>query len=150
MSDRADGPCPRCTGTGKRWRMLDGTDVCDECWLDTAMDRQAMHWREARAALPAPVLPVPFKRLARRREWPIRDARPTVDRCAETRDPRWKAALAKLITPSYNSICILCGHIFYGATMASCSRCGGMCKLHTDHDLGLMARHATVLVEAEG
>jgi len=41
--------------------MFDGTDVCDECWLDVAMDRQAMHWKESRAAvasMPSYVRPV--------------------------------------------------------------------------------------------
>lgn len=62
---------------------------------------------------------------------------------------KWKTKLTELLKPGYNSICLLCGHVFYGASMSSCSRCGGLCQLRTDHDLGLMGRHATTYIEAE-
>src|SRR6266702_8353963 len=45
-------PCKNCGALdSKQWTTLRGRDVCDECWLDTAMDEQAAHWREAASNL---------------------------------------------------------------------------------------------------
>jgi len=140
--------CPRCGGIGKSWKMFDGTDVCDECWLDVAMDRQAMHWKESRAAL-ATVDPSrgcegrcsrTAKSARARREFPVRPARPRTD---------WQAKWAELVKPGYNSACLLCGHWFYGAVLEVCSRCSGRCVRRTDRDMNMMCRHATTFVESE-
>jgi hypothetical protein len=140
--------CPRCGSVGKSWKLLDGSDVCDSCWLDVAMDRQALHWLEARAAVPAQQ-PPPFKRLVRRHQFPVRMAQARPEEPMTRDKAKWKKALAELVQPGYNSICMLCGRIYYGAAMSACSRCGGLCVQRSDHDLGLMGRHATQLVEAE-
>jgi len=134
--------CPRCGGIGKSWKMFDGTDVCDECWLDVAMDRQAMHWKESRAAVASmPSYVRPRRKLANaRREFPVRPARPRTD---------WQAKWAELVKPGYNSACLLCGRWFYGAVMETCSRCGGRCVRRTDRDMNMMCRHATTFVESE-
>lgn len=60
---------------------------------------------------------------------------------------KYKAVMEEVIKPGYNSVCRLCGHIFYGAALSSCSRCGGACALRTDHDLGLMARNPHKFIE---
>jgi len=65
------------------------------------------------------------------------------------REPELRRALDTLVQPGYNSVCLLCSHIFYGAAMSSCSRCGGLCQLRTDHDLQLQQRRAVQLIEAE-
>jgi hypothetical protein len=45
-------PCLACGASNtKRWQLPRGAWVCDECWLDTAMDEQAQHWRVAKEGM---------------------------------------------------------------------------------------------------
>ena len=149
-----DGPCPRCGAQEcKRWKLLNGADVCDECWLDTAQDMLSSGgWKMAadrlvrrpptstgRAQYARPMAK-PASPSKPRQAYPVREAQPRRD---------WRAIAEKLLTPQLNSICLLCSHIFYGASLPSCTRCGGLCVQRSDHDLGLMCRRATQLVEAE-
>jgi hypothetical protein len=144
MSD-LEGPCPRCAAVEcKRWKLLDGSDVCDECWLDTAMDRQAEHWRSATAATHTPKVSqcaTIRRRSPAVREFPVRPARPRV--------ADWRAKWEELVKPGRNSACLLCGRWYYGAVLETCSRCGGRCVQRTDRDMNMMCRHATTFVESE-
>lgn len=232
-------PCPTCNATEcKRWQMLSGQWVCDECWLDVAMDIQQHHFRIAEAGVKtragcasvgssrgskcSSVLSVALRTVKPR--WyettttrqdsfgascascaihgsastkPTSGApgsarsseggtssfggsQPTSQlstyTCGRTlgtatgmgrtstrgqrvqdypnrfRLPlthRLRKSLDAVVKPGYNSVCLLCSHIFYGASMASCSRCGGLCQLRTDHDLQLQTRRPLQVIEAE-
>jgi hypothetical protein len=69
--------------------------------------------------------------------------------CGPFAQERLRKALDEVVQPGYNSQCLICGHLFYGATMSSCSRCGGKCVIRSDHDLQLMGRRSLQLIEAE-
>lgn len=174
MSHQSE-PCPTCNAVDcKRWQMFSGQWVCDECWLDVAMDIQQHHFKVAQGDV--------MSRLRHRDPSIARASRcrglnaetnpalcPTPDnagpRASRPGTPdalavkgsrfrlplttRMRQSLDSTVKPGYNSVCLLCSHIFYGAAMASCSRCGGLCQLRTDHDLQLQTRHSTRLIEAE-
>ena len=162
-------PCPTCNAVDcKRWQMLSGQWVCDECWLDVAMDIQQHHFKIARGALREPSVARASGQLGLRAKNNLRLC-PNPDnrgqRATNSRQPdalavkgsrfrppltgALRKSLDTLVQPGYNSVCLLCAHIFYGAAMASCSRCGGLCQLRTDHDLQLQQRRAVQLIEAE-
>lgn len=156
MSDPAptqDGPCPTCGGTGKRWRSLSGIDLCDECAWDFFCDLNGRKMLDARATLPPLLVPRRAPRHLMLSQQALRERRFNLrERESDMRGRArvdWKKQLAKLVQPGYNSVCLLCSRIYYGATMDKCSRCGGLCQQVTDHDLGLMGRRATELIEAE-
>jgi hypothetical protein len=131
--------CPQCGSTsGKRWRSYSGIELCTDCEWDYLSDLNGRKLLDARAALP-PAQPQLRRTMPRKKQHPVRAARPRTD---------YKSMLDKLVQPGYNSICLLCARIYYGAAMSSCSRCGGLCVQRSDHDLGLMGRRATQVVEA--
>ena len=166
-------PCPTCGGTGKRWRTLSGMDVCDECAVEYMCTLEGRKMMEARSKLQDASRPRASEspRLVRHNPSYVQrlttgnlrasqrgglDALGTKASPSKPQPPddirckrKWKETLAELVTPGYNSLCLLCSHIFYGAAMSSCPRCGGLCQQISDHDLGLMGRHATHLIEAE-
>lgn len=39
-----------------------------------------------------------------------------------------------------NSVCLLCGHIWWNAKIAKCPKCKGLCVVRGDDDLALMGR----------
>jgi hypothetical protein len=139
-------PCLTCNAVDcKRWQMLSGQWVCDECWLDVAMDIQQHHFRIAESNLTRTgCVSVPVAKVAGGRQKPITQRNWRIPLSKLTRK-----ALDTLVQPGYNSVCLLCAHIFYGAAMSSCSRCGGLCQLRTDHDLQLQQRRAIPMIEAE-
>ena len=139
----AQAGCPQCGSTeGKRWRSYSGIELCTDCEWEYFSELNGRKLLESRAALPQP--PQLRRAMPRKKQHPVREAQPRG--CAQQ---KWKTVLDGLLTPSYNSICLICSHIFYGAAMSSCSRCGGLCVQRSDHDLGLMGRHSIDLVEAE-
>lgn len=145
--------CPNCgSTTGKRWRSYSGVDICTDCDWDYLSTLNGRKLLDARSALP-PLVPRRSPRFIQQSQQRLRELR--FDQREREADMQgrakvnWKKQLEEIITPSYNSVCLLCGHIFWGAAMSSCSRCGGLCQTRSDHDLGLMTRHATELVEAE-
>jgi len=165
-------PCPTCGAEQcKRWQMLSGQWVCDECWLDVAMDIQHHHFKIAErdmkknSGLHYPLVNRRARSTSRAGSVQLQTTSTlsawrstSVDKgVMESRSSRFRppltGALRKsldtLVQPGYNSVCLLCSHIFYGAAMSSCSRCGGLCQLRTDHDLQLQQRRATQLIEAE-
>jgi hypothetical protein len=57
-----------------------------------------------------------------------------------------KEGVPKLSQYRLNSIC---SHIFYGASMGQCTRCGGLCLLVSDSDMQAMARYAVRNLEED-
>jgi hypothetical protein len=167
-------PCPLCGASDtKRWKLLDGQDVCDECWMDYCMDRQAQHWRTAKEDLTKVSLRTPCTVAGRASDsksgqpvpnplrvrsvvghhvgYRTRGSTAGLRQGREQDDYRckveWREAAAEVLKPGMNSICLICSHIFYGAKMEKCSRCGGLCEHRTDHGLELMVRRALIAVE---
>ena len=177
MSIEQQEPCPQCAGTGKRWKMLDGRDVCDECWMDTMMDIQAAHYRSAASNVKQvePSIPKSSRSPAIRpnpgtvQTLTTRNLKSScggLDDLGKKGSPskpplpyeyapnrklpsqaRWRKVLAEIIKPGWNSQCLLCSRWYYGAVLELCSRCGGRCTQHTDHALGLMGRHPAQFIE---
>jgi hypothetical protein len=176
MSDLRSEPCPSCGSTGcKRWQMLSGQWVCDECWLDVAQDIQYHHFSQAQLGLGQPVVPKASRPPASVRRntgsgitrQPVTSKRPGAGdsdalgiKGYPSQPPwrrqypnpnwrRWRSELSEIIQPRYNSYCLLCGHIYYGAVLSTCSRCGGNCVKYTDDDMTRMVRYPTMEYEKE-
>ena len=159
--------CPNCGGEGKRW-MHGGRDVCSECWLDVAMDIQESNWsrtmtaikkqepfvpktsRRPRLSAIAPLCANPHNGNSR----PLAVGRSEVlgekgspSRSLGPAQRRWAPLARSLEAASYNSVCLLCGRIWYGSRDTHCKKCRGLCVNRSDHDLGLMCRHPTQFIE---
>ena len=175
MNSTPENPCPQCGGTsGKRWRSYSGVELCSDCEWDYLCELNGRKLLDARRLAQDTSIPRASKsprvasirhnpgsvqhlttRNLRASRWGGPDALGTK---VSTSQPQpadnwrcrpYKLTLANVVTPGYNSLCLVCSHIFYGAALSSCSRCGGLCVQRSDHDLDLMGRHAMQAVEAE-
>jgi hypothetical protein len=149
--------CPTCGSTdAKRWKTLDGQEVCDECVMDVMMDRQRTWYNRARSN--AVTLPNYSRRepktLPRKSESPnlIRHksagTNPTSGTTGSLRGGGLDFLGRTLGSPTHAQ-CLNCGRLWWGSTRERCKRCGGLCVPRTTHDLELMQRYPTFHVESE-
>lgn len=151
--------------------------MCDECWLDVAMDYQQHKFKQAKLAVEAgqPVThPHQRKRssglksnpgngitrqpghTSSRFTWNARGMRVDKGLPARVRVPfkrpllpQTKYAINEVLRPGTNSVCLACSHIFYGAAMAQCTRCGGAIHLASDPELQALARYSVKCMEED-
>lgn len=167
-------PCPLCGASNtKRWQLPRGAWVCDECWLDTAMDEQAQHWRVAKEDLTKVGLGTPCAVAGRASDsksgqpvpnplrvrsvvghhvgYRTRGSTAGLRQGREQDDYRckvkWREVAEEVLKHGVNSVCAICSRIYYGAKIESCPRCGGLCAQTTDHGLELMGRRAVQVVK---
>jgi hypothetical protein len=155
--------CPQCGSIdGRRWRSFSGIELCTDCEWDYLSSLNERKLLDARSQIRDASIPSASKSpgvTPSVRRNPRQCLRLTTGNLSAS---RWRGGLDALgvkaspyqrstrdIRPGTNSICLICSHIFYGAVLASCSRCGGLCRVHSDHGLELMARRAQAYVEAE-
>jgi hypothetical protein len=140
--------------------------VCDECWLDVAMDQQHHKFRVAKEALEPRLRPISDQIRAtsltpsrlgadtpttQSGVSPYRPNRGSqaAPRFSRALSPPFKRLLLDLVQPGLNSVCRICSHIFYGASMGQCTRCGGLCSIVNDNDLKMMSRYPARTLEED-
>jgi hypothetical protein len=153
--------CPQCGSIdGRRWRSFSGVELCTDCEWDYLSSLNERKLLSARSELREPRLCQSQGPRARAgseiRATSLTPSRPGANPGTTQRAVDWHRRGSRNsprsthdIAPGTNSICLLCSHIFYGAVLASCPRCGGLCRVHSDHSLELMARRTQAYVEPE-
>lgn len=135
--------------------------MCDECWLDVAMDQQHHKFKAAKDGERRawqPLLRLVYRRArgsVKSGQRVLTPSRPSAGAAttqlvhqhrrgsqAPPGPDRQRLNGTDIVVAGVNSVCLICAHIFYGVSMPRCSRCGGAIHIASDPDLQAMARHS--------
>lgn len=148
--------CLNCNASEtKQWQLLDGSWVCDECWLDEMQGRNERLYSQA-AALVAQhefrgVARAPST--ARKSRPPAGSTIPGSDSPCHPgagRNPRVARTSMPKRAPqprSSHAQCLLCGRLWWNSQRTRCKVCRGLCRAWSDRDLSLQQRISSAYAE---
>lgn len=149
MTTLERGLCNNCGAEdARRWTMLGGREVCDECWLDVSNDVNARSLAQAAASAKVSCVPATRTPLTLGSRLNPRSVSNPPHRelgSAAAQDRRGSPSVA--LTETTHAYCLLCGRIWWDAERTRCKTCGGLCVQRGTRDLSLMQRSAARCVE---